>query len=163
MALTRLGPNQAINLSTNTTGNLNLASQVTGTLPTANGGTGATSIPATDLTSGVTGVLPVANGGTNLSSGFSNGAGTAKGDVGSYTMGFLNSTSEVSGNTGGAGTTSGVNIRVRASSFNTLQAQASFSSAYWNFSGTWRNMSYASLNCSSDGTNMPNGLFVRTV
>ncbi len=33
MALTRLGPNQSINL----------ASNVTGTLPTANGGTGATS------------------------------------------------------------------------------------------------------------------------
>tara|TARA_R100000278_G_scaffold8295_1_gene10374 strand:- start:724 stop:1299 length:576 start_codon:yes stop_codon:yes gene_type:complete len=36
MALTRLGPNQAINL----------ASNVTGTLPTANGGTGATSFTA---------------------------------------------------------------------------------------------------------------------
>jgi len=33
MALTRLGLNQSINLATNTTGNLNLASQVTGTLP----------------------------------------------------------------------------------------------------------------------------------
>ena len=43
MALTRLGLNQAINLSTNTTGNLSLASQVTGTLATGNGGTGATS------------------------------------------------------------------------------------------------------------------------
>ena len=43
MALTRLGPNQSINLATNTTGNLNLTSQVTGTLPTGNGGTGATS------------------------------------------------------------------------------------------------------------------------
>ena len=46
MALTRLGLNQAINLSTNTTGNLNLASQVTGTLATGNGGTGATSFTA---------------------------------------------------------------------------------------------------------------------
>jgi|TARA_R100000458_G_scaffold57553_1_gene63919 hypothetical protein len=92
---------------------------------------------------------------------FVSGAGTAKGDVGSYSMGFLNSTSEVSGNTGGAGTTAGTNIRVRASSFNTLQAQATFSSAYWNFSGTWRNMSYASLNSGGDGSNMPNGLFVR--
>ena len=36
MALTRLGPNQAVNL----------ASNVTGTLPTANGGTGATSFTA---------------------------------------------------------------------------------------------------------------------
>ena len=43
MALTRLGPNQAINLSTNTTGNLNLTSQVTGALPVANGGTALTS------------------------------------------------------------------------------------------------------------------------
>ena len=43
MALTRLGPNQSINLATNTTGNLDLTSQVTGTLPTGNGGTGATS------------------------------------------------------------------------------------------------------------------------
>ena len=94
---------------------------------------------------------------------FVSGAGTAKGDVGSYSMGFLNSTSEVSGNTGGAGTTAGTNIRVRSGNFNTLQAQATFSSAYWNFSGTWRNMSYASLSCSSDNTNMPVGLFVRTV
>ena len=139
-------------------------SSITGTLAALDG-SNLTNLPSStvDLTSGVTGVLPVANGGTNLSSGFSNGAGTAKGDVGSYTMGFLNSTSEVSGNTGGAGTTAGTNIRVRAGNFNTLQAQASFSSAYWNFSGTWRNMSYASLSCSSDGTNMPVGLFVRTV
>ena len=43
MALTRLGPNQAVNLSTNTTGNLNLTSQVTGALPVANGGTALTS------------------------------------------------------------------------------------------------------------------------
>ena len=161
MALTRLGLNQSINLATNTTGNLNLASQVTGTLPTANGGTGATSIPATDLTSGVTGVLPVANGGTNLSSGFSNGAGTNKGDVGSYTMAFCNATSGVTGNTGGAGTTAGTNLRVRAGEYNTLQAQASFSSTYWNFSGTWRNMSASSVVASSDGSNMPNSLWVR--
>jgi len=46
MALTRLGLNQAVNLATNTTGNLNLASQVTGTLATGNGGTGATSFTA---------------------------------------------------------------------------------------------------------------------
>ena len=38
MALTRLGPNNSTNIS-----GINLTSQVTGTLPTANGGTGATS------------------------------------------------------------------------------------------------------------------------
>ena len=92
---------------------------------------------------------------------FVNGAGTAKGDVGSYTMAFCNDTSEVSGNTGGAGTTSGVNLRVRASDYDTLQAQASFSSAYWNFSGTWRNMSASSVSAGSDGSNMPNSLWVR--
>ena len=38
MAITRLGPNNSTNIS-----GINLTSQVTGTLPTANGGTGATS------------------------------------------------------------------------------------------------------------------------
>ena len=38
MALTRLGPNNSTNIS-----GINLTSQVTGTLPAANGGTGATS------------------------------------------------------------------------------------------------------------------------
>jgi hypothetical protein len=38
MALTRLGPNNSTNIS-----GINLTSQVTGTLPTGNGGTGATS------------------------------------------------------------------------------------------------------------------------
>ena len=41
MALTRLGPNNSTNIS-----GINLTSQVTGTLPTANGGTGATSFTA---------------------------------------------------------------------------------------------------------------------
>ena len=39
MAITRLGPNQSVNL----------ASNVTGTLPAANGGTGATSFNAASL------------------------------------------------------------------------------------------------------------------
>tara|TARA_R110002020_G_scaffold370786_1_gene582433 strand:- start:324 stop:878 length:555 start_codon:yes stop_codon:yes gene_type:complete len=38
MAITRLGPNNSTNIS-----DINLTSQVTGTLPTGNGGTGATS------------------------------------------------------------------------------------------------------------------------
>ena len=41
MALTRIGPNNSTNIS-----GINLTSQVTGTLPAANGGTGATSFAA---------------------------------------------------------------------------------------------------------------------
>jgi hypothetical protein len=43
---------------------VDLTSQVTGTLPIANGGTGTTSTTFADLTTNVTGTLPVANGGT---------------------------------------------------------------------------------------------------
>ena len=42
---------------------------ITGVTPLTNGGTGGTSIPATNLASGVTGTLPVASGGTGLTSG----------------------------------------------------------------------------------------------
>ena len=42
-----------------------LTSDVSGTLPIANGGTGTTSTTFVNLTTNVTGVLPVANGGTN--------------------------------------------------------------------------------------------------
>ena len=48
-----------------TLANVDLTSQVTGTLPIANGGTGSTSTTYVDLTTNVTGTLPVANGGTN--------------------------------------------------------------------------------------------------
>ena len=43
---------------------VNLTSQVTGTLPVANGGTGTTSATFVNLAANVTGTLPVANGGT---------------------------------------------------------------------------------------------------
>jgi len=45
---------------------VNLASQVTGTLPIANGGTGTTSTTFANLTTNVTGTLPVVNGGTGV-------------------------------------------------------------------------------------------------
>jgi hypothetical protein len=44
---------------------VSLTTQVTGTLPIANGGTGTTSTTFTNLTTNVTGLLPIANGGTN--------------------------------------------------------------------------------------------------
>ena len=46
----------------------NLATNVTGTLPIANGGTGTTSTTFTNLTTNVTGTLPIANGGTGTTS-----------------------------------------------------------------------------------------------
>jgi hypothetical protein len=51
-----------------TLGSVDLTSQVTGTLPIANGGTGSTSTTYVDLTTNVTGTLPVANGGTGITS-----------------------------------------------------------------------------------------------
>jgi hypothetical protein len=43
---------------------VDVSSEITGTLPVANGGTGSTSTTYADLTANVTGTLPVANGGT---------------------------------------------------------------------------------------------------
>ena len=54
---------------------INLTSEVTGTLPIANGGTNSTSTTFVNAASNVTGTLPIANGGTALTSGFKN-AGT---------------------------------------------------------------------------------------
>lgn len=47
---------------------VNLTSDVTGTLPIANGGTGTTSTTFVNLASNVTGTLPIANGGTGTTS-----------------------------------------------------------------------------------------------
>ena len=51
-----------------TLANVDLTTQVTGTLPIANGGTGSTSTTYVDLTTNVTGTLPIANGGTGSTS-----------------------------------------------------------------------------------------------
>ncbi len=61
MALTRLGPNNSTNIS-----GINLTSQVTGTLPTGNGGTGATTFSpgkVGQIIFGNTGVKVVGSGG----------------------------------------------------------------------------------------------------
>jgi hypothetical protein len=47
---------------------IDLASEVTGVLPIANGGTGTSSTTFVNLTTNVTSTLPVANGGTGASS-----------------------------------------------------------------------------------------------
>jgi hypothetical protein len=51
-----------------TFGAVSLTTDVTGTLPIANGGTGTTSTTFTNLTTNVTGTLPIANGGTGTTS-----------------------------------------------------------------------------------------------
>ena len=48
---------------------VNLGTEVTGTLPTGNGGTGSTATTFVNAASNVTGTLPVPNGGTGLASG----------------------------------------------------------------------------------------------
>ena len=48
---------------------IDVSKMITGVTPLANGGTGGTSIPDTNLASGVTGTLPVPNGGTGIASG----------------------------------------------------------------------------------------------
>jgi hypothetical protein len=58
-----------------TLANVSLTTQVTGTLPVANGGTGSTSTTYVNLTTNVTGTLPVANGGTGITS-FGTGVAT---------------------------------------------------------------------------------------
>jgi len=58
-----------------TLSNVSLTTQVTGTLPVANGGTGSTSTTYCSLTTNVTGTLPVANGGTGITS-FGTGVAT---------------------------------------------------------------------------------------
>ena len=51
---------------------VNLGTEVTGTLPTGNGGTGSTATTFVNAASNVTGTLPVPNGGTGLASGTTN-------------------------------------------------------------------------------------------
>jgi len=48
---------------------IDVTKMITGVTPLTNGGTGGTSIPATNLASGVTGTLPVGNGGIGIASG----------------------------------------------------------------------------------------------
>jgi hypothetical protein len=50
-----------------TLGGVSLTTQVSGTLPIANGGTGTTSTTFASLTTNVSGILPIANGGTGTS------------------------------------------------------------------------------------------------
>jgi hypothetical protein len=56
--------NDGVNVVEAASSTINLTSDVTGTLPIANGGTGTTSTQFVNLSTNVTGTLPIANGGT---------------------------------------------------------------------------------------------------
>ena len=87
---------------------IDVSKMITGVTPLVNGGTGGTSIPATNLASAVTGTLPVANGGTAITSGFINGTATpgkisqviqnviTSGDTAATTTSFIATNHEVS-------------------------------------------------------------------
>ena len=74
-----------------TLGSVDLTSQITGTLPIANGGTNSTSTTYCSLTANVSGILPAANGGTGQD--FSSSTGViqaASGTLSAAAVGFTN-------------------------------------------------------------------------
>ena len=77
---------------------INLGTEVTGTLPTGNGGTGSTATTFVNAATNVTGALPIANGGTALTSGFVNGGGLTEADQWRVTSGFNSTTDPIANN-----------------------------------------------------------------
>ena len=131
---------------------LNATYGLTGALPAVSGAN------LTSLTSGnLTGALPAISGASLTGI----GASTTKGDVGTYSMGFMAQTSGESAQPSSAGTMAGTDLRIRASEVNDMKANWSFNNAYWNFSGTWKNMSSTNISAGSSDTDMPNGLWLR--
>ena len=86
-------------------GSVNLASEVNGTLPIANGGTGTTSTTFANLTTNVTGTLPIGNGGTNATT--ADGALTALGGTATGTNVFKAVDAAAARSAIGAGTGNG--------------------------------------------------------
>jgi len=92
---------------------VNLASQVTGTLPIANGGTGTTSTTFANLTTNVTGTLPVANGGTGVTTSTGTGS-TVLSASPTFTGTPLSTTAAVNTNTTQIATTAFVQTQIAA-------------------------------------------------
>jgi hypothetical protein len=116
---------------------IDLTSEVTGTLPIANGGTGTTSTTFANLTTNVTGTLPIANGGTgttsttfaNLTTNVTGTLPIANGGTGTTSTTFANLTTNVTGvlpaaNGGTAQSTYTTGDIVYASATNTLSKRA---------------------------------------
>jgi hypothetical protein len=135
-----------------TLANVDLTSQVTGTLPIANGGTGSTSTTYVDLTTNVTGTLPVANGGTGSTSTTyvdltTNVTGTlpvANGGTGSTSTTYVDLTTNVTGTlpvaNGGTGVTSstgtGSVVLSSAPTITSLALDGAYSEEVYALSGT---------------------------
>jgi hypothetical protein len=77
---------------------VNLGTEVTGTLPTGNGGTGSTATTFVNAATNVTGALPIANGGTALTSGFVNGGGLTEADQWRITTSWNGSANPITSN-----------------------------------------------------------------
>ncbi len=77
---------------------VNLGTEVTGTLPTGNGGTGSTATTFVNAATNVTGALPIANGGTALTSGFVNGGGLTEADQWRVTSSFTGDANPIASN-----------------------------------------------------------------
>jgi hypothetical protein len=95
--------NNGTNVVEATNALVNLATDVTGTLPTANGGTGSTSTQFVNLATNVTGTLPIANGGTGATV-----AATALSNLGGVTQAGARSALSFAAGSGAYNSSTGV-------------------------------------------------------
>jgi hypothetical protein len=181
--------NKTISGSSNTITNVSLTTGVTGTLPVANGGTGAASLTANNVllgngTSALQAVAPgtsgnvltsngttwvsqaVAGGGVTSLNGQTGGiTNTTYGAIGSYFIGLDSSVSFYPGSritTSAGGTTAGSNLRyVNEGSSFTQTGVDNASSVSAGLTGTWRRMTFSRSGAPSVSNHGSPFMFVR--